>query len=128
MSFRACVAIGDRKGRVGMGLAKGADVAGAIGKAVNQAQKSIINVQTINETIAHPIKKKFGAAMILLKPAPKGSGIIAGGGMNTVLDLAGVKNVVGKMLGSKNKINNTKATLAALSELKRIANTKTPNS
>src|SRR3972149_3451148 len=74
MSFRACVAIGDRKGRVGMGLAKGADVAGAIGKAVNQAQKSIINVQTINETIAHPIKKKFGAAMILLKPAPKGSG------------------------------------------------------
>lgn len=124
MTFRACVAIGDRRGRVAMGLAKSADVSSAISKAVRQAQKSWINVPLVEDTLPYPVRYKFGAAKVLIKPAPKGSGIIAGGVMNTVLDLAGVKNVVGKMLGSKNKINNTKATLAALESLQTPAEYK----
>lgn len=117
MRFRACVVIGDRKGRVGMAVAKGADVTAAVGKAITAAQKRLQTVTMVNETIPHPIRVKYAAARVLLKPAPKGTGIIAGGAIRTVLDLAGVKNVVAKMLGSQNKINNARATVLALGRL-----------
>lgn len=117
MTFRACVAVGDRKGRVSAAVAKSADVSGAINKAVSAAQKRLQSVRIVNGTIAHEVRVKFGAARVLLKPAPPGTGIIAGGPIRVVLDLAGIQNVVAKMLGSQNKINNVRATLLALSRL-----------
>ncbi|MDP2684110.1 MAG: 30S ribosomal protein S5 [bacterium] len=120
MSFRACVVIGDRKGRVSSGLRKGADVSIAINKAVRAAKKKIIKVNIVNDTIPCEIREKFGAARVLLKPAPKGTGVIAGGAVRIVLELAGIKNVVSKMLGSHNKINNVNATIKALENLKDV--------
>lgn len=117
MRFRAVIVIGDKKGRVGYGVAKGADVTLAVNKAVRQAKKNLFTIPLENETIPHQVEAKFGAAKLLLKPAPKGSGIIAGGAMRLVLEMGGVPNVVGKMLGSKNKINNVKAAFAALRKL-----------
>lgn len=118
MRFRACVIIGDRKGRVGFGLAKGLDVQQSVQKAATQAKKRLITVPISQETIPHPVAMKFAAASIILKPAPKGTGIKAGGAVRVVLELAGVPNAVAKILGSNNKINNTKATMAALKLLK----------
>ena len=118
MRFRACVVIGDRKGRVGYGIAKGADVAQSVNKAATQAKKRLLTVPMANETIPYAVVTKFAAASIILKPAPKGTGIKAGGAMRVVLELAGVPNAVGKILGSNNKINNTKATMKALSQLR----------
>ncbi len=118
MKFRACVIIGDRKGKVGFGVAKGADVSQAVEKAARQAHKHIFLIPFFEETIPHRTEAKFGAAEVLLKPAPRGSGIIAGGAVRVVLALAGVPNVVSKMLGSKNKINNVKATFEALKKLR----------
>lgn len=120
MRFRACVVIGDRKGKVGTAVAKGADVTLAVNKAVAKAKKNLINVPIVNETIPHRVDVKFGAAKILIKPAPKGTGIIAGGAVRAVLDLAGVSNVVAKILGTNNKINNVKATMEAFKMLKRV--------
>lgn len=119
MRFRACVIIGDHKGRVGFGVAKAGDVQQALGKAFNQAKKRVFTVPLMNETIPHYVSAKFGAAKVLIKPAPKGTGVKAGGAMRVVLELAGVPNVVGKILGGKNKINNTKATMDALKQLRR---------
>ena len=124
MSFRACVVIGDRKGRVSSGLRKGTDVSIAINKAVRAAKKKLVKVNMVNETIPGEIREKFGAARVLLKPAPRGTGVIAGGAVRTVLELAGVKNVVSKMLGSHNKINNVKATIKALEKLKDVKQLK----
>ncbi|MBI5071731.1 30S ribosomal protein S5 [Candidatus Falkowbacteria bacterium] len=118
MKFRACVIVGDKKGRVGMSVAKGTDVTAAVAKASIKAEKNLVSVPIKNETIPHAIREKFGAAVILMKPAPKGTGVKAGGAMRNVLELAGVPNVVGKILGSKNKINNSRATINALSKLK----------
>jgi small subunit ribosomal protein S5 len=118
MRFRACVIIGDRKGRVGFGLAKGLDVQQSVQKAATQAKKRLITVPLAQETIPHAVHMKFAAASIILKPAPKGTGIKAGGAVRVVLELAGVPNAVAKILGSNNKINNTKATMAALKLLK----------
>lgn len=118
MRFRALTVIGNRKGRVGFGLAKGVDVALATGKATTQARKALLTVPMVYETIPHPVEAKFAAARILLKPAPKGTGIKAGGAVRIVLELAGVPNVVSKILGSSNKINNVKATFAALKKLR----------
>ncbi|MFH1225877.1 MAG: 30S ribosomal protein S5 [bacterium] len=125
MRFRACVVIGDKKGLVGYGLAKGADVTMAITKAVNIAKKQMIRVP-LNDagTIPHAIYEKFGSAKIFLKPAPQGTGIIAGGAMRLVLEVAGVTNVVGKILGSSNKVNNVKATLKAIENFKLVKNRK----
>ncbi len=120
MTFRACVVIGDKKGRVAMGLRKGVDVSIAINKAVNAAKKKIVKVNIINDTIPGKVREKFGAAIVLLKPAPKGTGVIAGGAVRSVLELAGVKNVVSKMLGSHNKINNVQATINALGKAKDL--------
>jgi small subunit ribosomal protein S5 len=119
MRFRATVIIGDGKGRVGMAVKKGADVSGAITKAVNAAKKNIIKVPMVNETIPHEIKSKFKAAIIMLKPASKGRGVIAGSATRMIMELAGVKNVVAKMLGTNNKLNTAKATMLALTQLKQ---------
>lgn len=122
MSFRVCVVIGDRKGRVGYGIEKGKDVQISVDKAVNQAKKNIIHVPIFNETIPHRVEAKFKAGRVLIKPAPKGSGIIAGSAVRIVLDLAGVGNASGKIMGkTNNKIVNVKATFEALKKFKRQA-------
>jgi len=119
MRFRACVAIGNKKGRVAIGLAKGADVTGAVTKAVNKAKKDFIDIPIVNETIPHEIYQKLGAAKILFKPAKKGRGIIAGGAVRILLELSGIKNITSKILGTGNKVNNVKCTIEALKNLKK---------
>ena len=119
LSFRAIVLIGDRKGRVGYGVEKGADVQIAVDKAVKQAHKNIIFVPFDKKTIPHRVEAKFKAGKVMIKPAPQGSGIIAGSSIRTVLELAGVPNASAKMLGkSNNKMSNVKATFVALSSFK----------
>ncbi|MHB8871716.1 MAG: 30S ribosomal protein S5 [Candidatus Doudnabacteria bacterium] len=118
MRFRALVVIGDKKGKVGMGLRKGVDVAESVNKAVNAAKKNMIMVPLINGTIPHQIKLKYKSSRIILLPARPGTGIIAGGALRSVLDLAGVKNILSKMLGSSNKVNNVKAVFEAFKKMK----------
>jgi small subunit ribosomal protein S5 len=120
MNFRACVALGDKKGSVGVGLGKGADVTMAVNKAVNRARKNMVTVPMINETIPHGILHKMGAAKLIFKPAKKGRGVISGGVVRVILELAGVKNITSKALGSKNKINNARCTIAALRKLRPV--------
>ena len=128
MSFRACIILGDRHGRVGFGLAKGKDVQLGVEKAVNQAKKHMITVPIVNGTIPHAIVYKFKAATVFLKPAPQGSGIIAGGAVRAMLELAGVPNVSSKILGkTKNKVTIVKATFNALQMFKH-GSRKTPPS
>lgn len=124
MRFRAAVIVGDRKGRVGFGIAKGADVAMAVSKATRLGKKDLFKVVFEKSTIPHWVKAKEKAARVLLKPAPSGSGIIAGGAMRVVLELAGVPDIVGKMLGANNKVNNARATIKALKSLKSRAMNK----
>ena len=112
--FRAAVVVGDRKGRVGLGVDKSADVAGAVEKAASQGRKHLINAQLSGGTIPHEIIYKYEAAKVLLRPAPEGKSLIAGGALRGVLELAGVRNIVCKILGSNNKIANIRATLLAL--------------
>ncbi len=119
LSFRACVVIGDRKGRVGYGVDKGKDVQIAVEKAVNQAKKSLIRVPLVNETIPHRVESKFKAARVMIKPAPRGSGLIAGSSIRIVLELAGVPNASSKMLGkTTNKITNIKSIFDALTSFR----------
>ncbi len=120
MRFRACVAIGNKKGKVAIGLAKGADVTMAVQKAVNKAKKKMINVPLVNDTIPHAMHYKYGAAEILMKPAKKGRGVIAGGAARVIFELAGVKDVTSKILGTNNKVNNVKCLIKALEDLKRV--------
>lgn len=120
MRFRACIAIGDGAGRVGIGVAKGADVTIAINKASSKAKKYIVTVPMVNGTIPYQVKEKYGSAVVLIKPAPKGTGIKAGGSMRIIFSLAGVPNIVGKILGSSNKINNVKASINAIKKLQYI--------
>lgn len=118
MRFRALVVIGDKKGKVGMGLRKGVDVAESVNKAVNAAKKNMIMVPLTNGTIPHQIKLKYKSSRIILLPARPGTGIIAGGALRSVLDLAGVKNILSKMIGSSNKVNNVKAVFEAFKKMK----------
>lgn len=127
MRFRATVVVGDKKGRVGFGVAKGADVAMALDKASRQAKKHLITVPLIKETVPHEVLAKFGAGMIMIKPAPQGTGLKCGGPVRVVLELAGVPNAVSKILGGKNKINNVKATFAALNMLRKEKSSVTPS-
>ena len=120
MSFRACVALGDRRGNIGIGMGKGADVTMAVNKAVNKAKKKMLNVCIVNDTIPHEIYSRVGAAKILFKPAPKGRGVKAGGVARVILELAGIKNISSKILGTNNKINNARCTIEALGKLKRV--------
>lgn len=118
MRFRVLSVIGNQKGRVGFGQAKGVDVAGATAKATAHARKALLTVPMVNGTIPHEVSAKFRAARIILKPAPKGTGVKSGGAIRPVLELAGIQNVVSKMLGSSNKTNNVKATMMALKQLR----------
>ncbi len=118
LRFRATVVIGDKKGRVAYGIGKSSEVQGAIQKAVSKAKKQLIHVPIYNGTIPHSIQVKFKAAKVLLRPAGAGTGIIAGGAVRKMLDLAGVKNVLSKSLGSNNRLNTTKAAYKALATLR----------
>ena len=112
--FRVVVAIGDRQGKVGVGVSKGPDVAVAVEKAAADAEKQLINVFLVEGTIPHATTAKFCSAKVLLKPGVKGKGIVAGGAVRAVCELAGIENISGKILGkTKNKLNNAKATLKA---------------
>lgn len=117
MRFRATLIIGDRRGRVGYGVAKGGDVSMAIEKAFRQAKKNIIRIPLKNETLPHAVRAKFAAADVLLQPAPQGTGLKSGGPTRVILELGGVPNASTKVLGAKNKINNAKATFKALGAL-----------
>ncbi len=114
MRFSVLVVVGDRKGRVGVGLGKSKDVASAIRKAVGLGKKHLIDVPIINGTIPHDIFIKRGAAKVLLKPAPEGTGVIAGGAVRAVVEAAGIRNISSKVLGTKNQASNIYATLEAL--------------
>lgn len=117
--FRAAVVVGDKKGKIGFGIAKGADVAQAVEKATRLAKKDIIVVPIIEETIPHPVEAKFGAARIMLKPQRKGRGLVAGGTVRIICTLAGIRNISSKKIGkTANKVNNAKATIKALKQLK----------
>lgn len=112
--FRALVVVGDHKGKIGIGIAKGADVTQAVTKAVDVAKKHFVNIHIVNGTVAHESEVKVGGARILVKPAAPGTGLIAGGVVRTVLEVTGISNALSKSLGSTNKINTAYATLAAL--------------
>lgn len=115
--FRALVVIGDRKNKVGIGTAKGADVTAAVSKAVDVAKKNLVRVHLYKGTLPHEAEAKVSGARILVKPASAGTGLIAGGVVRTVLEVAGVRNALSKSLGSTNKINIAYATLAALESI-----------
>ncbi len=125
MRFRATIVIGDRRGRVGFGVAKGADVSMAIEKAFRQAKKRVMRIPLKDETIPHAVRAKFAAAEVLLKPAPQGTGLKSGGPTRVILELGGVPNASTKLLGAKNKINNAKATFKALEALLPVPQAKT---
>lgn len=122
--FATLIAAGDRKGRVGIGLAKAADVASAMQKASRYATSHMITVVMKGSTIPHEVRLKWGAAKILIKPAPEGSGVIAGGPVRAIMEVAGIKDVVAKILGTNNKATNVYATFAALKMLKNRTVTK----
>lgn len=115
-SFRAAVVIGNRKGKVGFGVAKGTDVASAVQKATNAAKKKMITVAIKNGTIPYDIMLKKGSAKVMLKPAHEGSGVISGGAMRAIVDLAGIRDIVTKSFGTSNKLNVARATCAALEQ------------
>ncbi|MBI2450516.1 MAG: 30S ribosomal protein S5 [Candidatus Nealsonbacteria bacterium] len=119
MRFRAVIITGNKNGKVGLGIAKGADVQLAVEKATRLSKKYLIEVPTIRDTIPHEVQAKFGAAKVLLRPQGKGRGLVAGGTVRIVCVLAGIKNISSKILGNTgNKINNAKATIIALKKLR----------
>lgn len=119
-SLSVIVVVGDKKGKVGVGLGKAAEVQSAVKKATAYAKKHLINVPLKGRTIPHPVLVKLGAAKVLLKPAPQGTGVIAGGAVRTVVEACGIHDIVSKILGTKNQASNVYATLEALSRLKRV--------
>lgn len=118
-SFRATVVIGNRKGKVGLGVGKGSDVSSAISKAVYQAKKHLLNLSiTAQHSIPHEVEGKCAAGRVLLRPVPEGHGLIAGGPVRAIAELGGIKNLSAKILGrTTNRLNNAKATMEALKEL-----------
>jgi small subunit ribosomal protein S5 len=121
ISFSVLMIVGDKKGKVGAGLGQATDVFSAIQKATARAKKNLITVPLKGSTITHRIFLKKGAAKILLKPAPEGTGVIAGGAIRSVVEIAGIKNIVSKILGTSNKASNVYATIEALKQLKPIS-------
>jgi small subunit ribosomal protein S5 len=119
MSFRAIVVIGNEQGKVGVGVGKATDVLTAVRKGVTDGKKNLITVPlTSSNSIPHQINGRFGAAKLILRPSAPGSGVIAGSSIRTVLELAGVKNILAKQLGSNNLLNNARATINGLSNLR----------
>lgn len=118
IGFSVIVVVGDKKGRVGVGKGTGPEVQSSIKKAVSYAQKHLITVNMKGTTIPHQISVKFGAAHVLLMPAPAGSGVIAGGAVRAVVEAAGIRDISSKILGTNNQANNVYATIEALKQLK----------
>lgn len=117
MGFTALAVVGDKKGQVGIGFGKAMDVSSAIRKAIILAKKRLIRVPIVNGTIPLRVDVKVGAAKIMLKPAPPGSGIIAGGAVRSVVSAAGIQNISSKVLGTKNQVNNVYASIEALKQI-----------
>ncbi len=117
--FAACVVVGDHKGTVGLGIGKAAEVQDAVKKAIQSANKNLIKIKLIdNRTIAHEAHGKSGASRVMIKPAPLGAGLISGGAVRAVLELAGVQDILSKSLGSRTKTNMANATIDALKQIK----------
>lgn len=128
LRFRATVVIGNRAGKVGIGTSSATDVALAVEKAINQAKKNVIEVPIVNDTIPHQVYAKFGPAKIILKPQRKGMGLVAGGTVRIVCQLAGIKNISSKILSrSTNPLNNAFATFEALKKLRVKKEHATPS-
>lgn len=119
--FSALVVVGDKKGKVGVGLSKAGDVRNAIRKSITTAKKNMVEVPLKGTTVPYSVLEKFSAAKVMIKPAPPGSGIIAGGPMRVVMEAAGIRDASGKIMGTKNKISNVYATLKALDTISKMA-------
>ena len=122
IGFSVLVVVGDKNGRVGVGLGKSPTVVSSIRKAVNYAKKHLITVPMRGKTITHEIRIKVGAARILFKPAPAGTGVIAGGAVRAVVEAAGIRDIVAKILGTDNQASNVYATFEALKRLRPAIN------
>jgi small subunit ribosomal protein S5 len=118
IGFSVLAVVGDKKGRVGVGLGGAPDVSSAVRKAVSYAKKHLFMVPMKDKTIPHEVRVKLGAARVMLKPAPAGTGVIAGGAVRAVVEAAGIRDIVSKILGSKNQASNVYATMEALKQLK----------
>jgi small subunit ribosomal protein S5 len=118
MGFTALVVVGNKAGKVGLGLARAKDVQSALKKSISSANRNTVDIMMQGETLPHEVSAKYGASEVLIKPAPAGSGLIAGGTVRVVLELAGVKNASAKMLGSNNKTLNARCAIKALQKLR----------
>jgi small subunit ribosomal protein S5 len=119
-SFSALVVVGDEKGSVGYGLGKANEVADAIAKGIEAAKKNMFRVPLRGTSIPHPIIGKYGSSRVLMKPAPPGTGVVAGGGVRAILEMAGVKDVYAKFIGSRNPLNGVRAGIEGLTRIKEI--------
>jgi len=117
LTFTSLVVVGDKQGKVGVALGKGRNVAQATQKAVAAAKRNLIDIKIVNNTISHRVDAKFKASKILMKPAPEGTGVVAGGSVRELIQLAGIPNLSVKMLGSSNKVTNIYCALKAFAEL-----------
>lgn len=118
LSFTAVVVVGNKAGKVGEGTGKAKDVPSAIAKAITNAKKNVVTIEIKDGTIAHTVEHKYASAKVVMMPAPKGSGIIAGGTVRSVVELAGIKNISAKMFGSNNKLANIRCAMQALQKIK----------
>ena len=121
VSFSALVVTGDKKGKVGLGLAKAPNVADAIKKAIRLGNRDLVQVPLSNGTIPYQTNSKYGAAKVLLRPAPKGTGLIAGSAVRAVVEASGITDIVCKVLGTNNKTSNARATFKALKQIETLA-------